>query len=322
MNFQNKKIALVTGANSGVGLETVKQLSAQSYGKVILVCRTVQKAEHTLAHLLETGFDSEYAILEADLSSIISSQKALKTLIKRDEKIDSLILNACATPAQLEKNAIGMELTFASALLGHHIIAKGLLDGGLLSHDCRIVTSGSEAASGNVPGMSLPNLENLISNEHHRDPFKTFKSFMFPNGTKTHAPMKVYAMTKLGVSLWTEAFAKRIPEGMIANSISPGATPQTNLARHQPWWMRGMMFFMKIIGPLLGISGSLKQAANRYLKILEFTKETNGKFWASKKGKMSGPLVLQSNAYIDNIIYQESIWDILEEVSTENIIKQ
>ncbi len=322
MSFQNKKIALVTGANSGVGLETVKQLNAQSYGKIILVCRTVQKAEHTLTHLLENGLCGEYAILEADLSSVVSSQKALKTLIKRGEKIDLLILNACTTPAQLEKNVIGMELTFASALLGHHIIAKGLLDGDLLSYDCRIVTSGSEAARGDVPGMSLPNLENLISNEHQENPYKTFKSLVFPNGTKTHNPMKAYAMTKLGVSLWTEAFAKRIPDGMIANSISPGATPQTNLARHQPRWIRGMMFLMKIIGPLLGISGSLKQAANRYLKILEFTKETNGKFWASKKGKMSGPLVLQPNAYIDNITYQQTIWNILEDVSTENIIEQ
>ena len=322
MSFQNKKIAIITGANSGVGLETVKQLCAQSYGKIILACRTVQKAEQTLAHLLENGFENEYAILEVDLSSIVSSQKALKTLIKRDEKIDLLILNACATPAQLEKNAIGMELTFASALLGHHIIAKGLLHENLLSHDCRIVTSGSEAARGDVPGMNLPNLENLVTNKHLGDSFKTFKSLMFPDGAKPHAPMKVYAMTKLSVSLWTKAFAKKISEGMIANSISPGATPQTNLARHQPWWMRGMMALMKIMGPSLGMSGSLKQAADRYLKILEFTKETNGKFWASKKGKMSGPLVLQSNDYIDNATYQESIWDILEEASTEHIIKQ
>jgi NAD(P)-dependent dehydrogenase (short-subunit alcohol dehydrogenase family) len=310
------KTALVTGANSGIGLETVKLLSKKSYGRIILACRTIKKAEQTRDNLLKMGFIAEYDVLEIDLSEKNSSITALEELNKKIKKIDLLILNACVSPRKLEKNSIGMELTHASSLLGHHIITIGLLYSGLLSDDCRIVAAGSEAARGDVPGMALPKLDSLSKTQFNNDTYKMFKSFMLHNNGNKYASMKVYALAKLEVSLWVEALAKRLPQGMITNSISPGATPQTNFARHQSFMMRRIMMpMMKIMGPLMGMSGSLQQAAERYLYIYELSHLTNGKFLASTKGKMAGALVLQENTYVDNKIYQESVWNILEDIT-------
>jgi NAD(P)-dependent dehydrogenase (short-subunit alcohol dehydrogenase family) len=311
-----QKTALVTGANSGIGLATVKELSRRSFSNIVLVCRTVKKAKDTREQLLRAGFNAHYRTVGVDLAEAGSSFRALDALINDRQQLDLLVLNATVFPATSEQNSIGMEMTAASALLGHHILATGLLDRELLSDDCRIVTAGSEAARGDVPGMALPKLEKLISKEFKGDTDQAFRSFMFPKSSRKHHPMKAYAMTKLMVSLWTSAMARKMPEGMIANSISPGATPRTNFARHQSWLMRKVMMpMMDIMGPMMGMAGSVEDAAKKYLRILELDSSTNGKFWASKKGKMAGPLAVFSSPYIDNETYQESIWNLLAEIS-------
>ena len=76
-----------------------------------------------------------------------------------------------------------------------------------------------------------------------------------------------------------------------------------------------MMPMMEKIGPMFGMSGTLSDAAHRYLKILDFDETTNGRFWVSKKGKMAGPLVLFSSSYIDNIDFQNAVWEIVDGIS-------
>lgn len=312
----NRKTALVTGANSGIGQETVKQLSDLGYKKIILACRTIEKGEQTIKKILDEGYDTIYSVLIIDVANRDSSYKALKELITEGHKIDLLILNACVSSGGLEKNNDGMELTFASALLGHHILAMGLLDANLLSTTARIVTAGSEAARGDVPMMALPNFDEIIYKEFNGNYEEMLKSFIFPSPSKKHSPMKTYAVAKLCVSLWTSALSRKLPNEIIANSISPGATPNTNFARHQSWVMRKvMMRIMKIFGPAMGMSGTLTDAAKRYLKILEFDKKTNGKLWVSHKGKMAGPIVAYSSSYLDNANYQDTVWNLIDQTA-------
>jgi NAD(P)-dependent dehydrogenase (short-subunit alcohol dehydrogenase family) len=52
----NEKTALVTGANSGIGFETVQQLAKAGYGNIILATRTLEKADDTAKLLREKGF--------------------------------------------------------------------------------------------------------------------------------------------------------------------------------------------------------------------------------------------------------------------------
>ncbi len=313
MNSKTQKVALVTGANSGIGLETVKQLSKQFYDKIILACRTLEKGEITRLQLIKEGFKDVYTPLAIDVAEAQPAYKAVEVLQKAGEQIDLLVLNACVSPGKLTKNTKGMELTFASALFGHHILAKGLLDANLLSENARIVTAGSEAARGDVPGMGLPDIDSLVKHNYKGDTEGALKSFLFPAPSHQYTSMKTYAMVKLYVSLWTSALARKLPNGMVANSISPGSTPNTNFIRHQSFAMKHIMIpLMKTIGPYIGMAGSIEDAALRYLKVVDMNAETNGKFWASKKGKMTGSLAIFSSKYIDNKSYQDSIWDIID----------
>jgi hypothetical protein len=167
-----------------------------------------------------------------------------------------------------------------------------------------------------VSMMTLPNFDEIIHEEFDGDYEEMLKSFIFPDSNEKHAPMKTYALAKLCVSLWTSAFSRRLPKEIIANSISPGATPNSNFARHQSWGMRKIiMGMMKIVGPAMGMSGTLTDAAKRYLRILEFDEKTNGKFWVSYKGKMAGPIAIYSSPYLDSVDFQDTVWRLIDQTA-------
>ena len=316
MNTNKTKTALVTGANSGIGFETIRQLSKLGYGNIILACRTVAKGETTRQQMIKEGFKDVYTPVAIDVAEASPSYRALEELKARDQKIDLLVLNACVSPANLEKNTQGMELTFASALLGHHILTTGLLEVGLLAKNARIVGAGSEAARGNVPMMSLPKIEEVVQKEFGGDVHKAFRAFMLPSDPKKHTSMRVYSLAKLFVSLWSASLARKLPNGMISNSISPGATPDTSFVRHQPWMVRNVMMpMMKLFGSKM--AGTVEAAAKRYLEILHFTSHTNGKLWLSKKGKMAGPMEVFTSDYTENKAYQDAVWNIVTQLAKE-----
>ncbi|MGL1887433.1 MAG: SDR family NAD(P)-dependent oxidoreductase [Reichenbachiella sp.] len=315
MKTNKEKIALVTGANSGIGYETVRQLSKRNYGTIILACRSIAKAQNTKEKLLTEGYHSSYELLAVDVSERYSTEAALSDLIKLGQPIDLLILNACMNPGSYLENQNGMELTVASSLLGHHILTQGLLRNQLLTDDAKILISGSEAARGDVPMMGLPNLEEE-KNQSEVTIKEVLKAHIFNKGEKSYNPFKTYAFSKVLVTLWAKSLARELPSGMIVNTISPGGTPDTNLVRDQAWFMKKLMMpMMSVVGVKLGVMGTLAQAADRYLAIEGFDSSTSGDFWVSKKGKMTGPLTIFNSDMIDNKDYQDTVWEIMEEVT-------
>jgi NAD(P)-dependent dehydrogenase (short-subunit alcohol dehydrogenase family) len=57
--------------NSGIGQETVKQLSKLGYKKIILACRTIEKGEKTIKKIIANGYDSMYSVLVVDVTTKI-----------------------------------------------------------------------------------------------------------------------------------------------------------------------------------------------------------------------------------------------------------
>lgn len=82
-----RKTALVTGANSGLGFEAAAQLAEAGYGRVILACRTLEKAEAARQALATRVGSDPFDILEVDLSSIESARAASDELVKRWVKV-------------------------------------------------------------------------------------------------------------------------------------------------------------------------------------------------------------------------------------------
>lgn len=91
MSGQNKKIALITGANRGIGFETARQLGQQNF-KVLVGARSEQSGKEAEAKLKDEGFDAEFILLDVDDAK--THESAAKYVAETFGKLDVLINNA------------------------------------------------------------------------------------------------------------------------------------------------------------------------------------------------------------------------------------
>lgn len=126
------RLALVTGANSGLGLETCRALAAHG-ATVVMACRSLERAEAARRQLLRPTGDSQAPggggldLLELDLADLASVRRAAAAVADRYGRLDLLINNAgvMAPPRTLSRD--GLELQFATNHLGHFVLSLLLL---------------------------------------------------------------------------------------------------------------------------------------------------------------------------------------------------
>jgi NAD(P)-dependent dehydrogenase (short-subunit alcohol dehydrogenase family) len=308
------KTALVTGANSGVGFEAAAQLAEDGWGKVILACRSIEKAEAARAQLIERTGRDPFDVLAVDTSEVASAHAACDALRDRGERIDFLLLNAGASAKDARFNSDGVEITYASTLIGHHVMAMRALGDGLLSPTARIVIAGSEGARGNMPGMSVHDLNQVAADDFAGDLIAAIEALSrleLPVQAK-FINMNEYVTAKLLVAWWAAALARKLPKGITVNAVSPGAVLSTSFARDANAMMRFVMIpMMKIFGPLIGMSGSVEKAARRYLDVASFGDEETGHFYATAHPKkLTGPIGIQTwPEYFHDTRGQEASFD-------------
>ena len=289
-----RRVVLLTGANSGVGLEAAAQLAEAGWGSVILACRTAEKASIARARLVARVGRDVFDTLAVDTSEVSSARAAAEELDARGVFIDALVLNAGASSAQPRYNSGGVEMTWASTLVGHHVLTMRLWQMGLLKPNARIVMSGSEGARGNLPGSELLDLEGLADAKFEGDMAEAIVQSSRTEVQREFANMREYVTAKLVVAWWVGAMARRLPMGMAINAVSPGSAPASNFARSAGGTMRVMMTVMKLVGPLFGMAGSLRAAARRYVEALEFDSAETGHFYATAHPrKLVGPMARQ-----------------------------
>ena len=122
---QSGRIALITGANSGLGLESARALAAKG-ATVLLACRSPERAE-ACRQQLQPDCRGDLVPLELDLADLRSVQRASEQVQRQWPALDLLINNAgvMAPPRQL--SAQGHELQFAVNHLGHFALTQALL---------------------------------------------------------------------------------------------------------------------------------------------------------------------------------------------------
>ena len=116
----------------------------------------------------------------------------------------------------------------------------------------------------------------------------------------------VYATAKLFVAWWAAELARKLPAGVTVNAVSPGSTPNTNGMRDAAFFIRRIMLPISKLVP--GMSHSIDKGAGRYLEAAEFCDDISGKFFASRPGKMTGPLVEIGMDHFDNPPGQRALW--------------
>lgn len=139
---QSGRTALITGANSGLGLETARAL-AQRGARVVLACRSLAKAKAACRELAAEG-RGELIPLELNLADLASVRHGAEQVAEHCGAIDLLINNAgvMAPPRQL--SAQGFELQFAVNHLGHFALTQQLLP--VLRPGARVVHVSSGAS--------------------------------------------------------------------------------------------------------------------------------------------------------------------------------
>jgi NAD(P)-dependent dehydrogenase (short-subunit alcohol dehydrogenase family) len=304
----NKNIALVTGATSGLGYSAARQLAEGGWGQVIITGRKLDRASQTGARLTGETDKNVFSAVELDLNTPESVQAAAAELADRGDEIDFLLLNAgMISGNERVITDEGIEITYASSLIGHHQLTMQLLAGGVLAPDARIVIAGSEAARGDVPTFNVVDLSDYATKSHNGDRVAAAEALIRSDSTVRFKPANTYATAKLFVAWWAQALARKLPDGMAVYAVSPGSAPNTEAARNANFFMKRIMIPTFKLIP--GKAASVDDAAERYLQAADFGNEVSGEFFASAPKKMIGPIEVMQHDHFHDQTDQEAAWD-------------
>jgi NAD(P)-dependent dehydrogenase (short-subunit alcohol dehydrogenase family) len=219
--------AIVTGASSGLGIETARAL-AFAGADVVMACRSVTAGE-TVAAVLRAGLGQEAGRLEVaalDLADLDSVRAFVETFLASGRKLDLLINNAGVMARPLTLTAQGVESQLGINHLGHFVLTTGLLPA--LSPRGRVVTVASNM---HTRGKARNVLETLT----------TDRAFT----ARRYSRYGSYDDSKLANVLFTRGLARRLAPGQSAHSIHPGVVG-TNLARSMGLLGKVFVFFLKL----------------------------------------------------------------------------
>ncbi len=150
----NGKIVLITGANSGIGFETSRQL-ARLGTHVVMVCRDPERGRTAQQQVAEAATGSTPDLLFADLSSQAAIRELAGEVRSRYSRIDVLINNAGAVFDRRELTVDGIERTFATNHLAAFLLTQQLFDLVCAADHGRVITVSSEIHSGSLDFNNL-----------------------------------------------------------------------------------------------------------------------------------------------------------------------
>jgi NAD(P)-dependent dehydrogenase (short-subunit alcohol dehydrogenase family) len=141
---QSGRVALVTGANSGLGLVIAREL-AKAGAHVVVACRNTTKGDAAVADIREAAPGSEPEIQELDLADLSSITAFAERFRTTHDGLDLLVLNAGVMAPPRRETADGFELQFGTNHLGHFALAAQLLPLMERREDARVVAVSSGA---------------------------------------------------------------------------------------------------------------------------------------------------------------------------------
>ncbi len=139
---QRGRVAVVTGANSGLGLETAREL-ARAGARVVGTARDERKAESTRTVILGDVGDADLDLRILDLASLDSVREFAAAVAAEHGRVDVLVNNAGVMMPPRSETADGFELQFGTNHLGHFALTGLLLDALAAGGASRVVTVSS-----------------------------------------------------------------------------------------------------------------------------------------------------------------------------------
>ncbi|XP_053677719.1 WW domain-containing oxidoreductase [Anopheles nili] len=231
------KVALITGANTGIGFETARSLALHGC-EVVFACRDEVGSRAAIGRILaeKEAAGKRCKFVPLDLASLHSTKLAAEEVKKNYNHIDMLVLNAgvFALPHSLTED--GLEQTFQVNHLSHFYLTNLLSD--VFNVTTRVIVVSSEShrmSSLPVSGLS----ESDLCPQHHK-----FWSMMAYNNSKLCNVLFAFELAKR----WK-------PRGISVFVLHPGNMVSSSLSRN--WW-----FYRFLFGLVRPFTKSLQQAAS------------------------------------------------------------
>ena len=289
MPVQRGRVAVITGANTGLGYEVARVLATRG-ATVVLAVRDVKKGEQAAARIADDAVRPDLAVQKLDLSSLESVRAAAAELNAKYPKIDLLINNAGVMHPPKQTTEDGFELQFGTNHLGHFALTGLLLKQMLWVAGSRVVTVGSIA---------------------HR--IRARINFDDLQSKRSYDRLAAYGQSKLANLMFTYELERRLFNGnalTIAVAAHPGNS-RTDLYRNWPRWTLDVI---GAFGPLLSHSSTTGHCPSyepRPTRPCSAAYSGPGGF-----GEFSGyPTVVQSSAQSHDEAVQRRLWALSEQLT-------
>jgi NAD(P)-dependent dehydrogenase (short-subunit alcohol dehydrogenase family) len=272
------RVCLVTGASSGIGKVTAREL-ARLGARVVLVCRSREGGERALLELNLALGNPRLHLLVADLSSQREVRRLAEEVRRNFETLHVLVNNAGINCRARQLTTDGIERTLAVNHLAPFLLSRLLAD--LLSKNApaRIVNVGSAAYRYGRIDLEDPNLE------------------------KRYSPFAAYARSKLALLLASLEMAERLRgKGVSVNCLHPGLAA-TEIFRDHPPALR--LFF-----GLIGRSPERAARSSIFLASSPIVEGMTGKFFIGER-----PAALARHAQDPQL--RRELWELSETLTRE-----
>ncbi|KAF9429864.1 hypothetical protein BGZ76_001084 [Entomortierella beljakovae] len=302
---QTGKVAIVTGANTGLGYSTAKTLAGHG-AQVFLACRNKEKGLRAIERAREEikneypqlAIEPKLEFLELDLNDMNKTRQAAKEFLAKNLPLHILICNAGIMLTPYELSANGIENQFAVNHMGHFVFTLELLDRIKESQPAKIVM--------------------LSSNAHEPAPRKaTNFELEAINDEKLLSSFERYYRSKLCVVMFSNALARRLEnEKIYVNSLNPGYV-NTELSRyaHDTFGKTFVNAFNKIGNATLAMKPQHACLTPLYLATSPDVenKDIRGRYFIPIAHE------IHPSAYARNVELQEKLWTFSEKLVQEKI---
>lgn len=274
MNPNKARVAVITGASSGIGLVAAKALAAQGW-HVIAHGRDPGRCAAAEAEIrAAAAAGAQVDMIRADLSLLAEAARAAAEIAAKTDRIDVLINNAGGTSSGRAITAEGNEATFAGNHLGHFVLTERLLP--LLRN----------AAADSPPGATR--IINVSSLAHEHSAGLDWSDIQLIDNFATGP---AYCNAKLANVYFARALAQRLAgDGIVVHAVHPGAIA-TNFASHGD---AGMQEYYRVRTDLL----TPEQGADTLIWLATASEpgECSGLYYHERKAVPVSPIAQDADA--------------------------
>ncbi len=274
-------VALVTGANCGIGKETAAALAAEG-ATTVLACRDVTKADKAAAEIREVTGSEDLATVRVDLGDLRSVAECTDEVLERFETVDVLVNNAGGYWDARHTTAQGFEQHFGVNYLSHYLLTRRLLD---------------------ALGATAPNrIVSVTSFGHRAVKGMNWDDLQLERGWT--AP-RAYGQSKLAQILFGREIARRYGGlGVVAHAAHPGVV-RSNFAADGD--THGIQKLTVRAFSAFGVSPSTGARTSVHLASSDEAARSNGGYWARSRQREP------SNAARDDAAARR-LWEVSEDL--------